>query len=310
MLEAQSATDTAVTIIDLHEEIEALDNEEMEQAAEPRGVAETGSKIETSDLQNLERVIRNQPVLTDYEETQVTERKWYGETLTFQRHVTSQIFYRSSYKHIPENPNTQDSHLYNLPIQVLTNTSEPPTEAPPLQPMYTETPQPVVVPTQPVAEPTTEMEPAINLASDREIPEPVPLDEHIEQTREPETAEMEPTVNLASERQKPESQDECIDDSEESTVPQVTNLANVNKVSKATREINDWYGETLTFKRTFSKRAPVTTNKRYYVDLDEPEEHKRDICWWHLRGICKFGDDCYHYHPPPFSSEAQYAWAY
>ena len=54
------------------------------------------------------------------------------------------------------------------------------------------------------------------------------------------------------------------------------------------------------------------TNKRYYVDRDEPL-YKKEICWWHRRGICKFGSKCWYSHEdedlPPFQGEAQFTWA-
>ena len=45
------------------------------------------------------------------------------------------------------------------------------------------------------------------------------------------------------------------------------------------------------------RKTTEASNKRYYVDRDEPEYYKRTICWWHLRGLCKFDSNCYHYHP-------------
>jgi hypothetical protein len=37
--------------------------------------------------------------------------------------------------------------------------------------------------------------------------------------------------------------------------------------------------------------------QRFYVDKDEPNREKRQICRWHKRGLCKFGNRCWHHHP-------------
>ena len=52
------------------------------------------------------------------------------------------------------------------------------------------------------------------------------------------------------------------------------------------------------------------SNKRHYTDLDEPLLQK-EICWWHKKGRCQFGDDCWYRHKElqPFRGEAQSTWA-
>ena len=49
----------------------------------------------------------------------------------------------------------------------------------------------------------------------------------------------------------------------------------------------------------------VMSNKRYYIDRDEPSDDKK-ICWWHLRNRCKFGKTCFWSHSKqPFRNGAQ-----
>ena len=63
-----------------------------------------------------------------------------------------------------------------------------------------------------------------------------------------------------------------------------------------------------------------TSTKRYYVDRDEPNEENQKICYWHKRGDCKFGVNCFHTEEErqqyeehlkaqPFRPEAQRDWA-
>ena len=78
-----------------------------------------------------------------------------------------------------------------------------------------------------------------------------------------------------------------------------------------------WPGITVTYRRNkysnFKNKASsnganrTTWNKstrRYYKDEDEPDELKKMICWWHLRGLCKFGDDCWNSHDTGITENA------
>ena len=66
------------------------------------------------------------------------------------------------------------------------------------------------------------------------------------------------------------------------------------------------------------KKSTLYSNKRYYLDRDEPERDKQNICWWHNDGKCKFKECCHyanhlyqdHKTEPPFVEEAQQAWTY
>ena len=58
-----------------------------------------------------------------------------------------------------------------------------------------------------------------------------------------------------------------------------------------------------------TQSSKVYSNQRYYVDRDMPQKQYQKICWWHNRGICKFGEDCHYTHvdqyPQPFRNVAQ-----
>ena len=43
------------------------------------------------------------------------------------------------------------------------------------------------------------------------------------------------------------------------------------------------------------RMEPKISNKRYYVDRDNPKP-KKTMCWWHTKNKCKFGDNCWYNH--------------
>ena len=54
------------------------------------------------------------------------------------------------------------------------------------------------------------------------------------------------------------------------------------------------------------ERCIAGSNKRTYLDRDDPSEKPKKICWWHLRGKCKFGKRCHYSHDlQPFLEGAQ-----
>ena len=68
-----------------------------------------------------------------------------------------------------------------------------------------------------------------------------------------------------------------------------------------------WQRKTVTYRRNKYSINRTTNNKstrRYYRDADEPSELKQMICWWHLRGLCKFGDDCWYSHDTETTEKA------
>ena len=65
---------------------------------------------------------------------------------------------------------------------------------------------------------------------------------------------------------------------------------------------NPW---TSTARLDYPNKA--ASNKRHYYDRDQPTIDKKELCWWELRGLCKFGKDCWYSHEKeqPFRSRAQ-----
>ena len=44
------------------------------------------------------------------------------------------------------------------------------------------------------------------------------------------------------------------------------------------------------------QKTTIFTNKRYYVDRDQPKKKYQKICWWETRDKCKYGAACYYVH--------------